>query len=56
VNSKQVLNDAELDDEYYADEQIIASIDQYVSTTLVAASNITIAGVLLSVYDSDELT
>ena len=51
VDSKQVLNENQIDDEYYADEQIIATLDQYISTTLVATRNITIADVLLQILD-----
>ena len=54
VNSNPAFNENEIDDEYYADEQITAQLNQYVTTTLIARRNITLADILLTTFNNNE--
>ena len=54
VNSLQIINDDEIDDEYDADSHINLQLNSYITTTLIATRNITLADILLTMFNNNE--
>ena len=49
-----MVNEDEIDDEYDVDSQINMQLNSYLTTTLVTARNITLADILLTVFNNNE--
>ena len=54
LETNTTFNENEIDEEYYVDEQISAQLNQYVTTTLIARKNITLADISLATFDNNE--
>ena len=54
VNSLQIVNNDEIDDEYDADSHINLQLNSYITTTLIATRNITLADILLTMFNNTE--
>ena len=50
-----MLNEEEIDDEYFVDEQINMQLNNYITTTLITERNITLADMFLTVFNISEL-
>lgn len=55
IDSNKMLNEEEIDDEYFPDEQISMQLNNYNTTTLITQWNITLADILLTAFNSSEL-
>ena len=50
-----MLNEEEIDEEYYEDEQVNMQLNNYITTTLITQRNITLADMFLTVFNISEL-